>query len=379
MNSIVKRKIWFAATLLGWVMMASYAHAASFDCAKAQSKVEHMICDNSEISKLDDKLGQDYQDVLSKTGDEQKKQLISDQNHWLNHTRNTCRDKSCVELAYWARQAALETFFEPKSPLYKRESDKAEVIKQLLATEQFNLLGGTPAVPNFCTQLFDDLKRMNNIRFVAPAVQTLSYEDPKLDPWTKPCEGGAPLIFKAACFRSGMQSVLDTVHSYGDAMEALGCTKGFGLPPYRVYELPDFGAEGNKQYIFYADDNFGSSVWRYSDSFTPEQWERNRPRLGGGGMAGFWAFDVANCKSEDEFFMDAGQGRRNGKNYNSIIKYKSQYYFLVLHEQRYIASDGGASRWELDVSAVARNGSENDIACNLRSTLKPEIFNQGGR
>jgi uncharacterized protein len=48
----MKRTKWI---FIGWLVCLT-AQAASFDCAKAQSKVEHLICDNPEISKLDEEL-----------------------------------------------------------------------------------------------------------------------------------------------------------------------------------------------------------------------------------------------------------------------------------------------------------------------------------
>ena len=38
------------------IACAGIAHAASFDCAKAHSKVEKMICVDAELSRLDDDL-----------------------------------------------------------------------------------------------------------------------------------------------------------------------------------------------------------------------------------------------------------------------------------------------------------------------------------
>ena len=53
------------------------AQAASFDCGKAATKVEKMICGDEELSKLDDKLGKVYQDVMSKANDAEKQRLLT--------------------------------------------------------------------------------------------------------------------------------------------------------------------------------------------------------------------------------------------------------------------------------------------------------------
>jgi Uncharacterized protein conserved in bacteria, putative lipoprotein len=41
------------------------AIAASFDCAKANTKTEHLICDNPDISKLDEDLESAYKNALN--------------------------------------------------------------------------------------------------------------------------------------------------------------------------------------------------------------------------------------------------------------------------------------------------------------------------
>jgi uncharacterized protein len=39
------------------------AQAASFDCSKAQSTVEYLICDNQTISKIGNELSKAHKDV----------------------------------------------------------------------------------------------------------------------------------------------------------------------------------------------------------------------------------------------------------------------------------------------------------------------------
>jgi len=308
---------------MGLTLMAT-AQAASFDCAKAQSKAEHLICDNQKISELDTRLAQNYQDVLSKTNEEQKQRVIADQKHWLTFTRNACENETCLKHAYWSRQAALETYFEPRAPLYKKEADKAAAIKHVLTTAPLYPRYDTP----FCRQVFDDLKQMKGIRFVDPIVQTQSYEDPALDPWKKQCQSAPPFNFSYQCSRNIIPADADDVLD--------GCNASYGLPPFKLYELPPEGASGEKRYIFYADDAYG-----------PMNRDFRKPSLGGG-FAGFQQVNIARClslrgnhwerggkkSSWNGMLADAGQGERNGKNYNSIIEYNNQYYFLVLHEVR---------------------------------------------
>ncbi len=74
--------------------------AASFDCAKANSKVERMICDIPELSKLDEKLSDIY--GLAVRYDENVDAIREAQRNWLRF-RNSCRDPICVKGSYESR------------------------------------------------------------------------------------------------------------------------------------------------------------------------------------------------------------------------------------------------------------------------------------
>jgi len=80
------------------------AQGASFDCGKAQTKVEHIICDNPDISKLDEELAQSYKAALqdqTKAAQTKRKQKL-----WVKE-RNNCPDVDCVKQVYKARVQAL--------------------------------------------------------------------------------------------------------------------------------------------------------------------------------------------------------------------------------------------------------------------------------
>lgn len=303
-----------------------YSQAASFDCMEAGTKAEHLICDNQKLSELDNNLDKVYQEVLRKSNEEQKSLIIIEQNHWLAFTRNACEKESCLRHAYWSRQAALDNYFEPHfSPLYPHESDKAEAIKQVLATATLYSSHDT----SFCNQIFDDLKQMKNVRLVDPIVQTQSYEDPALDSWKKQCQSAPPFNFGYWCDRNIVPANAD------DLLDA--CEIGYGLPPFKLYELPSADSSDEKRYFFYSDDGYG-----------PMNRSWTKPLLGSSGPVGFQQIHLAKCVSAEGnrwekdgklsswhgVSIDAGQGGRNGKNYNSIIEYKKQYYFLILHEVR---------------------------------------------
>ena len=329
------------------------AQAASFDCAKASTRVEKLICGDAQlseldeklikafgddyrtsVSRLDDKLAKMYQDDLNKANEEQKQQLITEQKHWLKHTRNVCQDITCLKLAYWSSQAALATFFEPKSPLYEHEADKAGAIKQVLATAPLYLYGDNSGAPNFCTRMFDDLKQMNGIRFIDPVVQAQSYEDPALDNVTQHCGTKPPLHYSRGCLPNIAANLSAGREGFAESLAE--CDVGFGLPPFKLYELAPIEPAGKSRFIFYSDDDYGpmNLAWR-------------KPMLGGG-FAGFRQIDPNKCEPVEKSGAGIGASisaeERNRKNYNSIIEYKNQYYFLVLNHQD--------SSWWLQTQAV---------------------------
>ncbi len=89
-------------------LMLSTAHSAGFDCAKANTKQEKLICNNKALSDLDSKLDTAYKQTLkvlmTSLGDQsQAQQLVADQQKWLSQTRNACNDEGCLNLAYESR------------------------------------------------------------------------------------------------------------------------------------------------------------------------------------------------------------------------------------------------------------------------------------
>lgn len=69
----------------------------SFDCAKATTKVEKMICADAELSKLDADLDRVYGEALRKASDPPT--LKKQQRGWLKE-RNRCERTTCLADQY---------------------------------------------------------------------------------------------------------------------------------------------------------------------------------------------------------------------------------------------------------------------------------------
>lgn len=81
------------------------SQAASFDCAKAITKIENSICASSVLSKLDSELANIYDVEILVNPDSSG--VKTAQRAWLRETRNKCPDENCLITAYQQRIAAL--------------------------------------------------------------------------------------------------------------------------------------------------------------------------------------------------------------------------------------------------------------------------------
>lgn len=97
----------FSSRLLSIVFCLglSNAQAASFDCAKASSKIDNTICASPQVSQLDSDLDTAYKAVLSTNSEPDA--VKTAQRQWLRSTRNQCQDNACLATVYKQRIDAL--------------------------------------------------------------------------------------------------------------------------------------------------------------------------------------------------------------------------------------------------------------------------------
>lgn len=90
-------------TVLVAASLSSLAAAASFDCNKAQTPIEHAICDDAQLSALDSELAEAYQRAIKGQGDAAE-QLRAQQRAWLKSRAPGGRvDSAALKDAYRAR------------------------------------------------------------------------------------------------------------------------------------------------------------------------------------------------------------------------------------------------------------------------------------
>jgi uncharacterized protein len=101
--------------LFSFVVIAN-AQAASFDCTKTVSKIEKMICEDTELSKLDEEMLTVYQKTYHYTADPAELRLK--QKQWIKY-RDTCKEVRCVTKAYHSRLTVLQTILSDPQPCFR--------------------------------------------------------------------------------------------------------------------------------------------------------------------------------------------------------------------------------------------------------------------
>jgi uncharacterized protein YecT (DUF1311 family) len=83
--------------------------APSFDCIKATSHVEQLICSNPDLARADVKLMEAYKQRMALVSPQSQEGLAlrQEQRTWLTEERNPCTTADCVAAAYASRTQAL--------------------------------------------------------------------------------------------------------------------------------------------------------------------------------------------------------------------------------------------------------------------------------
>jgi len=90
-----------------WMIQIAAAQSASFDCSKAGTKVEKLICVDADLSKLDSELAKTYQQGVEHSEDIQFS--VISQRKWLKTVRDNCQNAECLKAAYQSRVRELSS------------------------------------------------------------------------------------------------------------------------------------------------------------------------------------------------------------------------------------------------------------------------------
>jgi uncharacterized protein len=120
------------AVVAAVLLFPSFAAAQSFDCVKAQTRVEKMICADQTLREYDEYLGRYYaagRDEL-KAG---ASCLQTDQAQWLKTTREACKDAACLKTAYLNRLAELDALQPGASAIRGIELPRVPTLVSVIA------------------------------------------------------------------------------------------------------------------------------------------------------------------------------------------------------------------------------------------------------
>ena len=113
--------------------LADNVQAASFDCAKATTKIEKLICTDTVLSRLDEELAAAYKTALQ--DEKQAESIRQAQKEWMKE-RNSCTDVPCIKQAYDTRLQALAT-----STVNAPSDNKGTVAEQDITPNNMPLYG----------------------------------------------------------------------------------------------------------------------------------------------------------------------------------------------------------------------------------------------
>ena len=200
------------SVVFAWLALEATAQAASFDCNKASTRVEKMICSSKQLSKWDDDLEVIYKNVFNKTSDNINRQfLVSEQRNWITNIRDSCTDEACLDEAYNLRT------------LYFRGVNAG--LENADSADTFELVTSPDKVASIIKDFQDDLTRSGiNIRL-----------------------GNCPIVLSAPFYRAQVYGV---ICKYGDnAQHALMMCNdsmvghftiqvyGYGIAPEQVKDF----------------------------------------------------------------------------------------------------------------------------------------------
>ncbi len=149
MNNNIKRGVWVAVVLLGGLGLAVSAQGASFDCGKAGTMVERLICDNPYISELDDKLSVAFKAALK--SEQQANVIRAAQRDWLPSSQR-CDTAWCLLTSYEDRLKALGV-----RNIYPDRTNKSSKRERYFIMHEVEFIENQSESRPFCRAVLDAL------------------------------------------------------------------------------------------------------------------------------------------------------------------------------------------------------------------------------
>jgi len=101
-------------SLLALSCICTNIYAAGFDCGKAATTAEELVCKNTRLSELDSMLNRAYRMSTLYASKQATLATQAEQKDWLTTVRDKCKDEECLAKAYYSR---LDTLVSVKTSM----------------------------------------------------------------------------------------------------------------------------------------------------------------------------------------------------------------------------------------------------------------------
>jgi uncharacterized protein len=307
-------------------LATSNVHAASFDCKKAKTEIEKMICSDMETSQFDEELSRVYKKALALAP--YKQQMKKQQQEWVKILRNACEDEPCLRREYRDRIAALNSTLaaaafkrKPEDPKVERERVIA-VAKKLKWEKPYDWEEGDKeslAKRQFCEALLADLQAGKDVEFIEPIVRTDDYNDPKLQAYLGRCPKSKP--FKQVEYQPNIWDYFEEEGVPEEEREYAGSIY-YSSMDFKLYHVDfDGNPENDKEYLVYGGCGY---EYEYPGAVDSRH---------------YGIFDLNRCKELGDIQVRETinyRTRQLTRDTNGVIQYKSKFY---VYELRYPDSD----------------------------------------
>lgn len=285
-----------------WIFIFSFVsiiYGASFDCTKATTNVEKMVCKDNKLSSLDSKLSNIFHSFYYVTNE-----IRSDQKTWLKQ-RNRCEDKKCVESMYENRIEELNSSLSNEKTYpqtYLEAIKKVQLLKMKLVDSKEVV--HTKYDEKVSQAFKEEFFRYKNITFKQPLISEIKdYDNPKL------------------------KEILGACHEYN-------LDKVVSLYPFRVLQ------PGEDKYFPFEEDRtpvikFNLYMWKMNDK--GKNWFLIKPAITGGT---YLVIDPNYCK-ELHHNGNIGDALNKDKEYikHSYFGLSGDFKIIVYKNKEYAISN----------------------------------------
>ena|SRR6202035_4711184 len=91
-------------------LLATAVHAQSFNCRYAKTADEIMICQDAQLSALDEQMSSLYYNLRNSLGGYRRATLEESQSRWLRGRISCGRDRDCIYSSYARRISFLRNY-----------------------------------------------------------------------------------------------------------------------------------------------------------------------------------------------------------------------------------------------------------------------------